>query len=235
MTATRILYSAAGSPDYPGDAHGVCRTCGLDGEGLPFAKWVKPTFTDHDKLTAGEIICRACQFCFDDHVAELTRRVGKDKLQRMRNYSHFVVGGEWTPLSKGDKRRMRELLFADPDVAVIAVSGQKHIIFRARPGWWQIEEQSRRPFPRELAAVLDPVETLYAGFAKAEIETGRYSQARILKFGFPRWRELDAAIKPLRGTPALELALFLAQREEDESEQPGDSGQAALPMLAGDE
>lgn len=52
MTTSSIIYKAAGSPPYPQVVSGTCRVCGLDGAGVPFDKWVRDTFTDHDKLLA---------------------------------------------------------------------------------------------------------------------------------------------------------------------------------------
>lgn len=202
-----------------GASVGLCRTCGLSGAGATFSEWVKPTFTDWDKLAEGSIICHACQFCFTDQNRDLAQRVGKPDAQRMRNYSHFVVAGEWTPLSKGAKVRMLELLMASPEVAIIAESGQKHIIFRSRLGWWQVEERSHRPFPARLAAALKPVEVLYnGGFSKTEIESGRYSQGRVLAFGVRQWNDNEALIRRLRGGPDFSLALFLVQKGETDDE-----------------
>lgn len=185
---------------------------------MPFEAWVKDTFTDHDKLRPGAIICLACQFCSSEAAPGLAERVGKGKPQKFRNYSHFVCGGVWHPLSKGDKAKMRELLFGAPDVALIAVSGQKHLFFRATPGWWQIEEQAARPFPDELLAALALVEPLYrAGISKAEIESGRYDQRRILTIGLETWQIAERQIAPLRGTLVLKCALFLAQKDGDGS------------------
>lgn len=211
-----MIYQAAGEPLMPGDTEGVCRVCGTENIGVPFSEWVRPTFTDFDKLQGGEIVCHVCLFSFDEKSEELARRVGKDKPQRMRNYSHFVLDGEWIPLSKGDKARMREILAQSPELAIIAISGQKHLIFRAQPGWWQIEEQSVQPFPETLEQLLEPVETLYTAFSKSEIETGDYAQHRILKFGLPAWQALETSIAPWRGSIQLELALFLAQKKEIE-------------------
>ncbi len=218
MHVTGILYQAAGRPTMDGAETGVCRVCGAAGVGLVFDAWVRESFMDWDKLGPGEILCHACQFAFTDRSAPLGDRLQTGKPQRMRNYSHFVVGGVWYPVSKGDKRRMAEiLLHLAPEVAVIAVSGQKHLIFRASPGWWQFEEQAVRPFPAQLATALQAVEALYGGgFAKSEIESGRYSQARIMAYGLAAWRAQEDIIKPLRGALSLALALFLAQRPQEE-------------------
>ena len=200
---------------------GQCRICGQSSIGQAFGDWVKTTFMDWDKLVAGEIACDGCLFWLDEASEELARRVGKEKPQRMRNYSHFVVNGEWMPLSKGDKVRMRALLLGRPfpELAAVAISGQKHIVFRARrnppggrAGWVQVEEAAVFVDPAELGALLESVEELYLGFSKAEIATGQYRQYRIRKFGLARWRELDMCIRDRRGSPLLDLAIFLAQR-----------------------
>ena len=215
-SVTHVIYEAAGNPPMPVTHAGICRACGRLGEGLEFESWVRDTFTDWNRLQAGSILCQACQFCFTDQNEVLTAKLGKDKPQRTRNYSHFVIHGEWIPLSKGDKLQMRGLLLACPDVAVIAISGQKHIIFRATPGWWQIEEFSLRPFPDALARSLELVERMYSGgFSKAEIESGRYQHKRILEFGLAAWRDAEESVRPLRGSPVLMLALFLAQKETE--------------------
>lgn len=230
MTTQAIIYHAAGAPPMAGGTSGACRMCGQIDTGIDFAGWVKDTFTDHDKLYPGTILCHACQFCTAEASELLQSLTGKDKPQRMRNYSHFVVDGIWYPLSKGDKRRMRELL-PTAQVAIIATSGQKHIIFRARPGWWQIEEQAMRPDVAGWQATQALTDSLYAGFTKEEIEAGRYGQHRIRAFGIERWYTLEQQIRPLRGSLLLQLAIFLAQKEE-RHDQPGDSGTAPVPDLA---
>lgn len=214
MTVAERIYQAAGSPVIVGDATGACRTCGADGVGVPFGAWVKEGFTNHDLLLPGLIVCRACLFCFEDKSELLMRRTGRDKLQKMRTYSHFVAGGEWIPLTKADKRRMRELLASGPEVAVIAESGQKHLILRAKPGWWQFEELSMLPDWPRVESLLAPVEELLTGFSKAEIESGIYIPHRVVKFGLPRWRELSEPLRPVRLSAYFQLALFLARKED---------------------
>jgi hypothetical protein len=142
----------------------------------------------------------------------------------MRNYSHFVVGGEWIPLSKAHKRRMRELL-PTAELAVIAHSGQKHLLFRARKGLWQFEEQQIVPDWPRLEGLLEAVEGLYSAFSKAEIETGVYSPSRIMAFGLREWREAERLIRPERGGSLWGLAIFLAQREEEGDGHRGEGGE----------
>lgn len=209
----------------------ICRFCGNEStNGEIFDRWVKPTFTDHDKLLTGDGICDDCLFWFNESSTELAAAVGKDKPQRMRNYSHFVLGGEWQPLSKGDKAKMTKLLLADsfPELAAIANSGQKHIVFRARrnprggtAGWIQFEEQAIWLDPNILRSMIDIIEPSLSVFAKTEIESGQYKPHRIMQYGIEQWRTLETEISPRRGSSLLSLALFLAQKQE--TDDAGDS------------
>lgn len=208
----------------------ICRICGQSGIGIVFTDWVRPTFTDWDKLQGGKIICDACLFWFNERSENLAHRVGKEKPQRMRNYSHFIVNGEWTPLSKGNKKQMTTFLLSSPfpELAAIAESGQKHIAFRAtrnppssKAGWIQFEEQSLWVDPPELKALLGNIEALYTdkGFSKGEIKTGNYAGYRVLRFGFQEWNRLESLIKSQRGSLLFRLALFLAQKGESREDE----------------
>jgi hypothetical protein len=223
---------------------GVCRFCGGNGTGLAFDNWVRDTFTDLDKLLPGTVVCGACLVWFDEQSEELARRVGKDKPQRMRNYSHFVVGGHWEPLSKGNKARMAELLCRTPfpELAAIADSGQKHIVFRAvrnpqggQSGWVQFEEQRLWVDPVALRSLITSIERLYVVFSKSEISGADYSPNRILKFGVTEWRCEEQKLKAWRGQPIFQLAIFLAQRKDGENgREPSEGGGSAGAGLEGD-
>lgn len=219
-----------------------CRFCGNESVGISFVEWVKPTFTDHDKLLAGDIICDNCLFWFDERSGLLAEKVGKEKPQRMRNYSHFVVNGEWEPLSKGSKNRMKELLLGQPfpELAAVAQSGQKHIVFRAirnpvdaQVGWVQFEEQRTFVKPSRLAGLLEAVEALYVVFSKGEIGSGDYKGYRALKFGLSEWQRWERKIKSLRGSLIFELALFLAQRGGNDDTRTREGSRPAGDRLAG--
>ena len=220
----------------------ICRICGEVGHGVPFADWVRPTFTDHDKLQIGDIICHRCRWLFEERSELLAQRVGKDKPQRMRNYSHFVVDGRWIPLSKGNKPHMKDLLLGKPfpELACIADSGQKHIFFRAKwnpsgseAGYVQFEEQSIFIERSALAWLLERIEKLYVTFNKAEIGTGDYSQYRILKFGLGTWRAYEHSIAYMRDSVLFKLALFLAQKGEGDGGVTRQSSGITTDNLAG--
>ena len=214
----------------------LCRFCGGESTAATlFDAWVKPTFTDHDKLLDGDGICRDCLFWFNERSEKLAALVGKDKPQRMRNYSHFIQSEQWIPLSKGNKQRMQEILltFPFPALAAIADSGQKHIVFRARRnppestcGWIQFEEQSLFIYPQELKDLLKLIEELYAHFSKGEIERGDYKSYRVMSFGVELWQKLEEQINPRRSGLLFKVALFLAQRKEDGKEKRASDGLA---------
>lgn len=263
QSVSRIIYQCAKTPY--GDTYtigGTCRTCGLVGKGIAFARWVKDTFTDHDKLHPGDIVCAACLFGFDDANPIITKArqwwesaddalsspVNAERIQtwrkkknllsdaipsspkdiglrelfggwgvpaKTRNFSHFVADGEWYYLSKGQKADMRRLLLVGCPVAVIADSGQKHLIFRARVGWWQFEEQALLPCSELLAHLLAPIEALYdAGASKTEIESGVYDNRTIYKIGVAVWQSNESQIKLHRGSLPFKLAVYLAQKED---------------------
>ena len=50
MSATALVYAAAGSPPMPRADSGICALCGADAHGVGFARWVRDTFMDFDKL-----------------------------------------------------------------------------------------------------------------------------------------------------------------------------------------
>jgi hypothetical protein len=234
--ATHLLYAAAGAPPQPGTTPGGCCLCGAAGIGVPFRQWVKAAFTNYDLLHPGVVVCHACQFCALDACPALTQRTGKALPQRMRNYSHFVTAdGQWLPLSKGHKAQIWLALGAQPRLAVLALSGQKHLLFRARPGWWQFEEVPLRPAPHRTTALVGSIHCLLLlGFSKAEIATGHYRQDRLLRAGLAA-RAHDALLRPHRGSPYFALALWLAQAPENDEEDedgrdpvpPGDAAPGA--------
>jgi len=245
-TVSNLLWAAANNPPGQGSRAGACRICGLAGVGVPFLMWVRDTFTDWDKLQEGQIICHACQFCFSERSSLLASKVGKVKPQRMRNYSHFVVRGQWIPLGKGDKAKMTQILLNEsPEVAVVAESGQKHIVFRAVPGTVQFEEQQILDVSH-LLELLVPIETLYsAGFRKqtykhggriipGEIDTGCYEQHKILRTGVDLWRDNELLIRPYRGSALFDLAIFLAQKGEVHGGDAPDGSELADSDLEGD-
>lgn len=219
QSATGLLYAAAGTPPVATDTAGQCRLCGHDGPGVQWGRWVRETFADIDRAGPGSVICAACWFCWDDHSAILQQRTGRDKPQRMRNYSHLVTShGAWLPLGKDQKRTIAHVLTSTPlAVAAISTAGQKHVLFRARAGWWQFEELAVRPDPAQLARLLDPVTALYGmGATKGMLRTGEYGTTWLRRVDLAVWWHHEQAIRRDRGSPLFELAVWLTQREDSD-------------------
>ena len=235
----QVLFEAAGMvANDNGIAIGRCSVCGCaTSQGVQLS--LPETFMDWDKLVfpEGGIICPACKFGMAERSEELAKRVGKDRPQCMRNYSHFVVDGVWYPLSKAQKRRQYEMLLRRPAVAIIAISGQKHLILRAQLDRWQIEENSIAPDLQGLEKLYGWMMTLYLGkFSKSEIETGQYLPYRVARFGIESWRNTELELRDWRGSAIFDLALFLCQKEESTDESERDGGQVCqlgLDAVAG--
>ena len=207
-----IIYSAAGRPIEYGNTHGICRITGKDGVGLLFDKWVKDTFTDHSYLFPGDIVSNAALFCFDEQSVLIQAMTGRDKVQKFRTYSHFVTGdGEWKVFTKADKREMFSLLTEDsPRVVVMSDSGQKHLVFKHRPGMWQLEEANISADVKRLLFLHDHMQQLLEmGFSQKEVISGDYAYHRIFKAGPQEWKRVEAIIAPLRRTGIFDVAAWL--------------------------
>lgn len=203
----------------------ICRICGQEKViGQSFNDWVKDTFTNHNLLYPGNIICHDCFFWFDEHSVVLQQKVNKDKPQCMRNYSHFIKNEKWFPYTKANKKEIMQQLiqYPFPELAVIADSGQKHIVFRAKRnqqgqqnGFVQFEEQCFYLNVNEFIFLFELINILYQTFNKDEIKNGNYNNfKKVQEFSFNRLIKTESEIKKYRQTNLFNLCLFLAQKEE---------------------
>lgn len=214
-----IMYQFSNAKIY-GEMPGVCRIIGKESTGIEFDKWVKDTFTDHAYLKPGTIISNEALFCFEEQSELLMRMTGRDKTQRFRTYSHIVVGTDWHLLSKAQKPEIYDLLInADPTVCVIADSGQKHLLFKHRPGTWMFENETILRDKYKLRLIKETADALMAvKFSKDEIQSGHYQGWKILSCGLGFWQENENKIKRWRGSSIFDLAIWLAQRTESEEQ-----------------
>jgi hypothetical protein len=237
VSATTILHAAAGYPTIDG-CEAYAGPCWLCGETMARGKPAKmpATFMDYDKAARPDAtyLCEACCFAMEERSVTLQTRLGSDKPGCMRNYSHIVLHGEWLPLSKAQKRETYDALLRSPELAVIAVSGQKHLLIRAQPGRWQVEEVAVLPDPSLLEAMMATIQPLYdGGFNKAEIETGLYIPRRIIRYGVEAWQTQEEVIRPWRGMVLFELAVYLLQKGEGGGHN-GHGGDAGMGDVARD-
>lgn len=212
--------------------HPLCWLCGgpTDGVGWPRAVAIAPTFTNHNvaAVPTSDAVCEACVATSHGDAWRaygLTRPdLGLKTAQPLawRSYSHLFV---WPHHHECPQRARLRALLRDPPpppfLLVVAESGQKHILFRARVAWSrerfpvQLEEDTVRVERARFAQVLAAFEALYAlGFSKDSVLTGRYHSGQLAAVGLRAWRAAEAAFAPYRlEEPALvRLAHYCAQK-----------------------
>jgi hypothetical protein len=236
LTASQFAAHCLGLPIFPpfdgklGQSP-VCWLCGGDtyGLGWPLRAAIKPTFTNHNQAVAqhSDAICWQCvamsyKETWDAYVArhpEMNLKTGKPISWRC--YSHvFVQGLHECPT----RERWRHWLVnppLPPFLFVVATSGQKHLIFRARVAHAadvypvQFEDDQFLVDRAALVGVFEIFEALYAlGFSKDSILSGEYHHGQLLKVGMAAWKPLEDRMKTVRRTlPHLaRLAHFCAQK-----------------------
>ncbi|RMF24063.1 MAG: hypothetical protein D6765_12220 [Bacteroidetes bacterium] len=108
-------------------------------------------------------------------------------------------------------RMLPQLLSPDCQLAVIADSGQKHLIFKARPGWWQLEEQTIRPDRARFLEVHALIRRLAGmGFSQSAIASGNYPPGLMLKMNIlqlRKFQEIEAELSRHRGCDVFDLAI----------------------------
>lgn len=208
---THRLYSQSDKIQY-GDTKGVCRFTGLEGVGVPFKKWVKPTFSDFDCLVPGDIVSNQAMLMFDEKSDYIRRQTGKEKLQRFRTYSHFYFEDKWHLFTKAHKKEMYAALFSDSlELAVMAESGQKHLVMKYQPGTWCLEGMIVYPDLNLLSTIhLTMQELMSMGFNQTETITGNYPSYKLLRVpSLNRWEELKTILDNHRGKGIFDIAGWL--------------------------
>lgn len=213
MNICEKIYNLSTEKPIYGDDEGMCRITGKQSTGIPFKKWVKKTFTDHNFLHHGNIISNEARFTFEERSNELKEMVGKEKPQRFRNYSHFINDGKWYAYTKGNKKEIFELLLSGCDEAILSESGQKHLVFKHREGYWQLENTHIWPNIPLLRKLNSIMEFLYRQkFAQKEIISGNYKQYKIMKLGHDTWKKAEDFLEVHRGSGIFDLSSFLIHK-----------------------
>lgn len=207
----------------------TCWLCGGEidnGRGMPTKKAIKPTFTDHPYARGhgSSSVCAGCAFCLST--------------RELRNYSILATAaGE---LQHPSRAKWREILTNPPEppfVMCLAVSGQKHLSFKAPVNLDRnhftilLEEREIFVIPERIEQAIGVIEALYSYFTKDEIATGRYNQHRIRECGLARWERLETDAEAWRGRPLFDLAIFVAQKREPEPEsEPAEQREKVVMM-----
>ena len=196
-----------------GELIGTCWLCGcLTTSGHPKNKIIKPTFTDSNLAKApwSGVVCDHCAWALS--------------YRSLRNYSILAT---WNEMRHPSRAEVREVLLNPPEppfVLCVADSGQRwlhirsKITYRDGPMIVRFEDLEVRITPLEFARLLEPIERLYQVFTKDEIASGTFKSHKIQEFGIAEWERLWSQIARHRASGAFKLALFVAQRKEEETE-----------------
>lgn len=198
---------------------GECRICAHETDrGFLSKKVMKKTFTDMDALRRpeSEVVCEYCVWALGWSPG-LSSRQGGLSTFRLNSIYARPSGVEFP-----SRMRWREILTSPPMppyLACVAVSGQKWLHIRGRVSRHRaahdimLEQRRVIASPGMLRKALETFEALYAGFPKAQIESGDYDSYRVWKFGEVA-EELEVRMQLLRGTDVFRIAAFVAQRPE---------------------
>lgn len=220
MHPCEIIYKIGADNKQYGNESGICRITGKESSGMPFNKWVKPTFTDIGYLLPGNIISNEAAFCFDEASEIVQQKTGKEKLQRFRTYSHIVHNGQWHCLTKANKKEIYEHIISGAELVCLTDSGQKHILFKHKPGMWQLDEMYIIPDIDLLKHLHTTMcDLMRIGFSQSEILSGLYNSGRIMKSGVKEWKELEDKIKVHRGSQIMEFAGWMLFIDEESKEK----------------
>jgi len=210
MHPCKIIYEKGANGKKYGSISGICRITGEESTGLPFEKWVKDTFTDLAYLKPGTIISNEALFCFDEKSEIIQKMTGKEKPQKFRTYSHIIYKGKWHCKTKADKEEIYNMIIGGAELVCLTDTGQKHVLFKHRPGMWQLDEMFVMPDIPAFKSLHSNMRALLAmGFSQKEIITGNYIQYRIQKAGLQAWIEAETKIRQHRGTKLFNLASWM--------------------------
>lgn len=235
MTPSQIIHRLSGSPVFAGaaDGEGRCWLCGGEAvRGLPTAEWQGAQFTDQNKARAqgATHVCEACAWsCSWVQPPGFPPPAPGKRGVHLRLFSHLWAHGEepeYLALNKASKPAIREWLRREhPDrwFAAIADSGQKHTLpwtpvndrSAAGVGLVYFEERAvRLPGADGWHMVDDIGDLLTCGVTKDEVALKHYS-ARSIMTERTAVAAFEAEWSELRGGAWFELAVWLAQRDEE--------------------
>lgn len=205
-----IIYNLSSEKPISGNVKGTCRITGKQSVGILWKDFVRDTFTDQSFLYAGDIISNEAIFCFNESSELLQRMANRDKPQRFRTYSHIVSEGKWFIFLKDKKAEMFRLI-TETNCTIVSISdsGQRHLLFKYKLGFWQLEDQHVCSDIVKLKKLHFNMQSLQKlGFTQTEIITGNYPQYKILKCGLDDFKPFEGELKSERGSSFFAFASF---------------------------
>lgn len=236
-SATQILFDHLGRPktNAVSQVMDACWLCGGNSDrGVPYVDWMGSNFVGQNRVRnpRGTFVCEAC-FYFCQRGAPVPGRPPKEGKQfggNYRNYSHCFDSGSYFNASKGEKYLIRDFL-ASPHgtmwFAAIADSGQKHVLpwapvnvrsQRGRVLFEEMEVTIPERDSQEFGLIEIISDLLTEGATKESVRQGIYQAGE--------WFLCEVAIRKFelvwsykRDSPWWQLALWLAQRDEEKVAQ----------------
>lgn len=235
MHPCEIIYKVSNSGLIYGDEKGTCRITGKESTGIKFGKWVKSTFNDYAYLQPGDIISNEALFCFDEQSDYLRLKTGREKPQRFRTYSHIVHSNNWYCLTKADKKEIFNLIISGAEIVSLTDTGQKHVFFKHKIGFWQLDELFITPDVEGLKRCHSlSCDLLRMGFSQNEIITGEYKFNRIELAGLNNWKPIESELKIFRGTGLFAFAtwmLFISDEDKNNIQKMYDEAKSKKAAL----
>jgi hypothetical protein len=206
---------------------------------------ISDSFTDQDQALARSSawLCVACTWAMTGRPPDTLRLWSLAYVEDGRTWpaghpSAPSLGPMIHAQNKADPRAFRALLREPPPgrwVCSIADSGQIHTapfapvnVGRGRYGV-RYERTTIYTTAAQYVAVDDSIARLMtAGYTKQDIAEGPLP-FRLAACGAAIWRAEQAVLAPFRGSPLLELALFLARKETDDRRRAPDDSHAPDP------
>lgn len=213
-----------------------CWLCGgpTGGVGWPKATAIAPTFTNHNLAAApwSDAVCQACVATSSGETwktyTQAHPEMGLKAVHPLswRSYSHVIwAGGHECPTKATVKQRLLDPP-PPPFLFVVALSGQKHLLFRAHVATdrdrfpVQLEEEWVLVDRLRLATCLADFERLLAlGCRRDAIFSSHYSAYEMMAAGVATWRDAEVVWAPWRREPGYARLAHLAARPPEAEEQ----------------
>lgn len=236
LTASQFAWSVVADGPYAPPAgerprSARCWLCGgpAGAHAWPRQAAIPPSFTNQNLAAApdSDAVCEACAALLSKETWEAYVRARPERGLKTghavswRNYSHVFAPGLHACPGRAEWREWLLDPPGPPFVFVVSLSGQKHLIFRARVAHSrdaypvQMEEETVYLARREYAGLLDAVEALLAlGARRESVLTGRYSQAELARGGAALLAmDEPVAVYRLRRPAWVQLAVYCARKE----------------------
>lgn len=235
MDASRLVWVDCGKQrptQKVSRANGLCYWCGqsLGVDACRAADVCSKTFTDHEhaRRPSSDWVCEGCSWVMSGAPPNTYRmwsvvyREDREAAPSHEKAAQSRVGPHTHLAGKNDLRELVQILLEPPQArwaVSVADSGQIHTlpfapINRGDGYGVRFERVTVRTNAKTFGTVLHHVASLYAaGFSKEAIGTGDVNPSSMLANGIDVWRLHARALRPWRGSPICDLALFLTNKE----------------------